>query len=75
MPEFKPVFSSVASHVAYEDGALFVRWKGGRVSVYGDAEKPVPPQLAADLHLEPSVGQVLRSAIMGVYPHRYLDGE
>lgn len=65
---WKEVYSSSVDAVDYEDGALLVRWKNGKVSAY----RGVPPEKAAEVINAASVGTVLRQEIMGQYDHGYI---
>lgn len=71
MPDWsKPVFSSNASEIAYEEegNRMIVTWvKGSRRSVY----TPVPEELALQCANTPSVGSFLNSEIKPNFQHHY----
>lgn len=67
----KSVYSSMVSTVSYDSdtGDLLITWaKSGKVSAYSG----VPEEVALDLANAPSVGQMVRTEIIPVYPHRYV---
>lgn len=65
---WREVYSSSVTAVDYEDGALLVQWKNGKISSYSG----VPEDVAARVMNAPSVGAVLRSDIIPTYNHSYL---
>lgn len=66
LPPMSPVQSSNVAAIGYEDGALYVRYKGGAVYRYAN----VPLHLYEALLRAPSVGQFLRSMVI-LHPDRY----
>lgn len=68
MPVWVDVYSSNVEAVAYEDGAMLVRWNNGKVSAY----KGVPPQTFRDVSTSWSVGQALNEQVKSQYPHQYV---
>ena len=65
---WRPVYSSHVEAVLYDPSTrqLRVRWQTGKVSVYHD----VPAEVGVALHLQPSIGEVLRGVKAG-YRHSY----
>lgn len=66
----RPVFSSMASEIGYDDKTkeVLVKWAGsGKVSGYGPAEEDV----ADECSRAPSVGQFINSELKPNYNHRY----
>lgn len=66
---WREVYSSSVDAVDYENGTLRVMWKNGKISAYAG----VPERLAGQVMNAPSIGQALRSDIIGVYGHEYIE--
>lgn len=66
---WQEVYSSRVDAWDYVDGALLVRWKGGKTSVY----RGVPPEKASEVMNSASVGKALKADIEGEYAHEYLE--
>lgn len=68
--EWRSVFSSHVDQVGYDadTGDYVVRWKKGKVSVYGG----VPPELAKQVSNAPSVGSAIHEFIKPNFQHSYL---
>jgi hypothetical protein len=65
------VFSSHVDEIDHDpaSGALTVRWKTGKVSVYKD----VPEKVAGEVMRSASIGEALRQNVRGRYDHAYLE--
>lgn len=68
MADLRPVYSSHVAAVGYDavTQELRVQWQTGKVSVYHG----VPPEVGADLHNQPSIGEALKP-IKAQYRHSY----
>ena len=77
MPEMTHVFSSHVAKRGYDPqtGELHIEWQNGTVTVYGDADHPVPAALGAEVMAAPSIGDALHLAIRGRFPHRTERGD
>jgi hypothetical protein len=64
-PDWTEVDSRAIEAVAYEDGELFVRWKGGGAYVYSI----VPEQKFEELMLADSIGDYVNSEIKPYYDY------
>ena len=66
----KPVFSDMAQEIAYDpdNQEMIVTWKNGRRSAY----QGVSEELAMQVALAPSVGQMINAEIKPNYGHRYV---
>lgn len=77
MPDFRPVFSSWVSGIAYdpETNELHVQHtKDGSITTYAD----VPPEVFHQIDKSPSIGTALHGIVRGNYEHRTVrpdDGE
>lgn len=69
-PEMKLFYSSHVQEAGYEAGELHVTWHNGATTVYGDAEHPVPADLAGEVLAAPSIGEALHLGVRGRFPHR-----
>lgn len=67
-PDWIEVDSRAIEAVAYEDGELFVQWKGGGSYVYSI----VPEHKFDELMLSDSIGGYVNSEIKPYYDHRKL---
>lgn len=74
MPQMREVYSSNVRKIGHDPqtGELHVQWENGRTSVYGDAETPVPADVAKQVMNSASVGKAVHNLIKPTYSHRYL---
>lgn len=77
MPEMKSFYSSHVDAAGYDPltGELHVTWSRGGVTIYGDAEKPVPADLAREVLSAPSIGEALHLGVRGRFPYRTVKPE
>jgi KTSC domain len=77
MPEMKLVYSSHIDAIGYDPltGELHVNWSRGGMTIYGNADNPVPPDLAREVLSSPSFGEALHLGIRGRFPHRTVKPE
>ena len=70
LPPMTEVASSYVSHLGHDGSALYVRWRGGKVSRYHG----VPAEDHAALLKAPSVGAAVMAIKKRGHPHEYVDG-